>query len=904
MTGIRVRAFRATPGTGNRLVPIVVLAIAALGSAVVLARQASAPDARSQASSPDVRRGAWADHERMRAASEFAGMSWDALGPSRQSARVEAIALSPSDPFTMYVGPGAGNVWKTVDNGITWTPIFEHESAFAIGDIAVAPSDDRVVWVGTGEVQPRHSGPAFAGTGVFKSTDAGGSWTPMGLDDTQHIGKIVIHPTNPDIVYVAAMGHFRSTNPERGVFRTTDGGRTWQRSLFVSERTGVIDLVMDPSAPETLYAWAWQLASGPESGLYKTTDAGATWTKVAGGLPTGPMGRAGLAIAPGRPATVYAFLDNWAPVNGPGDRRIAGGEVYRSDDRGTTWRKANTEDLYDVFGIFGWKFCDIRVAPDDPEEIYILGNRMFHSTDGGRTYTRIGETIRRLNDTAGETMHLDHHELVIDPRNPARLILGNDGGVFQSFDRGRTWLHHNTIPIGQFYYVAVDDADPYHIYAGTQDDGALMGPSTFRIDPDDPAANDPWRRIWLDQWTGGDAFVTLPDPTNPNLVYYEHQNGDMRRMDMSVGNPYSGGPATEVVRPRPGPGEPRDRFSWFTPFFISPHDPRALYAAGTRVYKTTDRGATWRTISPDLGQPGGEERDMVPTGAVTVLDESPVVRGRLYAGTEGGMAWTSADDGGSWHRIDAGLAADRWVTRVVASRHAPARVYLTQSGYRHDDFQAYVFRSDDAGASWTPIARGLPAEPVNVIREDPVSPSTVYVGTDLGVYVSLDRGATWQSLVGDLPSTPVYDLVVHPREGELIAATHGRSLFLLDVRPIQAMSDAVRAQPVHVFDVRPVRLTWRVRREVPPQPPRGRARIAVWLRAAGPIALTVRDARGQVVRTLTVPGVAGVNTVTWDTRADNGRDVAPGRYRVEAEAAGARASAEMTLLPVAPAPAR
>jgi len=881
----------------NRFSLLLATTLIAPISTILVARQAS------QATTPAERRQAWTDHVAMRDASEFRGMRWHALGPSQQGSRIEAIALSPTDPATMYVGPGGGNVWKTTNNGITWAPIFDHESAFSIGDIAIAPSDDSIVWVGTGEVQPRHSGPAFAGTGVFKSTDAGQTWTNQGLDDTHHIGKVLIHPTNPDVVYVAAMGHFRSANDERGVFKTTDGGRTWTRSLFVSSQTGTIDVVMDPSDPNTLLAWAWQLTvdgeSGLESGLYKTTDAGATWKKVTAGLPAGPMGRAGLDIAPSQPSVVYAFVDNWAPVIGERDRPIAGGEVYRSDDRGETWRKVNTDDIYSVFGIFGWKFADVRVSPTDENELYILGNRMFRSADGGKTFARIGEAIRRVNNTPGETMHLDHHELVIDPRNPARLILGNDGGVFISHDRGATWLHLNNIPIGQFYFVTVDDEDPYRIYAGSQDTGALMGPSTYRYSAD-PVATDAWKYIWLDQWTGGDAFTTLPDPTDPRFIYYEHQNGAMRRIDMSMGNPYSGGPATQVVRPRVGNDESPVRFSWFTPYLISHHDPRTLYAAGNVVFKTTDRAATWRRISPDLGEPGSTERAMVPTGAVTTLSESRLTAGLLYAGTEGGKMHVTQDDGARWMDVSAGLAEGKWVTRVVASEHEAGVVYVAQSGYRADDFQPYLFRSGDHGATWQSISRGLPRQPVNVVIEDPTSSLVLYVGTDLGVYVSLDAGQSWQSLVADLPSTPVYDLVVHRREGELIAATHGRGLFLLDVRPVQSLAGARPAMTLTVFPVRPVRLTWKVRRQVPPQPPRGVAEIHYRVASGGQVQVFIRDSQGQAVRTLTGTAVVGVNVIEWDARNEEERDARPGMYQVEVRSGAAAATTTVELSAVRP----
>lgn len=851
---------------------------------------------RAAQTSASDRAQAWDAHLRLQNASPFRGLHWEALGPSMQGARIEAIAVPAPGSSTFYVGPGAGNIWKTTNNGMTWEPIFEHESAFAIGDIAVAPSNPEILWVGTGEVQPRHSGPAYSGTGVFKSTDAGRSWQPTGLGDSHHIGKIVIDPHNPDIVYVAAMGHFWSPNPERGVFKSSDGGRTWTKSLYVSERTGAIDLVMDPSDSKTLYASAWQLVSGPESGIYRTRDAGKTWKKLAGGLPAGPLGRSGLDIARTNPRVVYVFLDNNAPnPGGAKGRTIVGGEVYRSDDRGETWRRANSDDLYPVFGIYGWKFCDVRVSPDSENEIYILGNRMFHSIDGGRTYKRIGETIRRINAVEGTAMHLDHHELWIDPSNPNRLILGNDGGVFTSYDRGETWLHLNNLPIGQFYTVAVDMADPYTIYGGTQDDGALYAPSTYRLE-DEPAANDGWRHAWLDRWTGGDAFVTVPDPTDPRFVYYEHQNGDMRRMNLAAGIPFSGGPASESIRPQQARGEKPWRFGWHTPFLISQHDPRALYAGANVVFKSGNRGASWRVISPDLGEPAGGERAVVPYGAITSLAESRFAAGILYAGTEGGNVHVTRNDGAEWKKVNGGLPG-KWVTRVVASEHDIGTVYLSMSGYRQDDFTPYLFRSVDFGANWVSIAGNLPGEPINVVREDPKRSDILYVGTDAGVYVSFDRGTTWLSLCADLPTTPVQDLVIHPREDELIIATHGRSMFLLDVRPLQAITDEIRSSPLHLFDLRPVRLRWQVEREVAPHPARGRARIHYWIDAPDQVAVTIRDAVGETVRTLTMSGLRGVNRAEWDMRRDNGIDARPGVYRVEVTAGGRHAAAMLLVRP-------
>ncbi len=873
--------------------------IAALTLVAALARVSAGTDVPGapQATDPSARMAAWDQHRRMLEGSPFRALRWQPLGPSLQGSRIEAIAVPAPGSSTIYVGPGGGNVWKTTNNGMTWEPIFEHESAFAIGDIAIAPSNPDIVWVGTGEVQPRHSGPAFAGTGVFKSTDAGRTWQHMGLVDTHHIGKIVIHPTRPDTVFVAAMGHSWTPNAERGVFRTTDGGRTWAKVLYIDDRTGAIDLAMDPSDPRRLYASVWRITSSAESGIYRSTDGGNTWQKLGGGLPAGPLGRSNIDIARTDPRVVYVFLDNWAPAPaGARNREIAGGEVYRSDDRGDTWKKANTDDLYPVFGIYGWKFCDIRVSPDNENEIYILGNRAFHSTDGGRTYQRIGEVIRRVHDLAGTAMHLDHHELWIDPANPGRLILGTDGGVMMSYDRGRTWLHLNNLPIGQFYYVGVDMADPYTIFAGTQDNGALAVASTYRPD-EEPAANDGWRHVWLDRWTGGDAFVTVPDPTDPRYVYYEHQHGDMRRIDTSAGNPFSGGPATESIRPRPAEGEGPWRFGWYTPFFVSQHEPRTLYVGGNVVLKSSNRGAAWRAISPDLGEPAGGERAVVPYGTITSMAESPFAPGALALGTEGGGVYVTRNDGRDWKKVGASLPA-KWVTRVVASAHDAGRLYVSMTGYREDDFSAYLFRSDDFGETWASIAGGLPAESINVVREDPKQPSVLYVGTDAGVYVSLDRGASWLSLCADLPTTSVQDLVVHPREDELVIATHGRSLFMLDVRPIQALAEA-GSMPVglRVFPIRPVTLRWQVPKEVPPQPPRGRAVIHYWLPAAGDVSIAIRDAQGATVRSLAAGGAPGVNAVTWDARADNGADARPGVYHVEVRAGDANAAVTVVLRP-------
>lgn len=737
----------------------------------------------AQATSPADRLGSWEEHKRLEAESPFRDLHWRAVGPMQAGARVEAIAVPPGNHGVIYVGIGSGNVWKTENNGLTWTPIFEKESTFSIGDIAVSSSHPEIVWVGTGETQPRHSGYSYAGTGVFKSSDAGNSWQNVGLNDTHHIGKVLIHPSDPDVVYVAALGHFWSPNEERGVFRTRDGGESWDRLLFVSDHTGVVDLVMDPSDPEVLLASAWQAVSGTaaeageESGIFRTTDGGESWEKVSDGLPSGPLGRIGLDFAPSASGVAYAYVDNWN-ANPMEDREILGGEVYRSDDAGESWRKVDEDDLYPVFGVYGWKFTDIRVSPEDDDDLFILGNRAFRSVDGGKTFRRVGERILRVHDTRGVIMHLDHHEIWIDPLNPDRILLGNDGGLFQSWDRGESWLHHNNIPAAEFYSVSLDMSDPYRIFGGTQDNAALYGPSHL---PLENQVRDPWENVYLDQWTGGDSFDTYLDPTDSAFVYYEHQHGAMRRMDITQESVLTG--AAESIRPRLGRDE-EWRSGWYTPFIISHYDPWTLFVGGNRVLRSTNRGQEWTSFSPDLSDPPEGPRGAVPFGTVTMISESRLIEALLYVGTEGGSLWITRDGGGDWARIGEGLPK-KWVSRVVASSHEVGRVYVSHTGFREDDFRSYLFKSEDFGESWGSIVGNLPAESVNVIQEDPELSEVLYVGTDLGVYVSGDGGATWYSLSANLPSTPVHDLDIHPRDGDLVIGTHGRSVFILDLEPVR-----------------------------------------------------------------------------------------------------------------------
>jgi photosystem II stability/assembly factor-like uncharacterized protein len=686
------------------------------------------------------------------------------------------------------------------------------------------------------------------------------------------------------------------------VFRTNDGGAHWQRVLFINDSTGVIDMAMDPANPRVILAWAWHVESGTDGGMYRTTDGGDHWEHVTRGLPSGPLGRAGLNFAPSDPRIVYVFLDNRARSS-RANRPFVGGQVYRSDDTGVTWHSVTDADLYSVFGEDGWKFTDIRVSPRDANDLFILGNRGFHSHDGGRTWKRIGDRILRVHDTPGLAMHLDQHEIWIDPLNPDRILLGNDGGLFESYDEGESWLHLNSIPVAQMYFVATDDQFPYNIYAGTQDDAAIYGPSNASVDD---AVPDTWQNVYLDPWTGGDSFVTLPDPTNSRYVYYEHQYGAMRRMDLHGVSVNSFGPSSTDINPRAS-GDTTLRFSWYTPFLISRYDPRTLYAAGSKVLKTTDRGATWRVISPEIADPAGERRATVPTGAATMLVESPIARGTLIAGTEGGSLWRTTDDGANWSRIGTSLPR-KWISRVVISAYRRGTIYVSMTGFREDDARPYIFVSDDAGRTWRSISANLPLEAVNVIKEDPYDPDILYVGTDLGVYVSLDRGNTWQSLGATLPSTPVQDLTVQARDRELVVGSYGRGAWILDVAPIEWYARESRAgsgggNALHVFTPRAARLTYFPWETVPAEPPRGRASALIQFVApdSGQATMIVRDSAGRTIRQLVATVYPGINGIRWDLQSAavagrDPRDVRPATYTVELNVNGAHATTRLSVL--------
>ncbi len=865
---------------------------AALSSGLLLALSLASPQARNAGAPPDpsasatssaARLSSWQRHVAMASESPFRGLSWRAVGPKFAGGRVETIDAVPGKPGAIYVGFGSGNVWKTENDGLTWRPLFEHESTFTIGALAVSRTKPGLIWVGTGESLMARS--SFAGTGVFKSIDDGRTWTNIGLNDTHHIGGIVLDPGNPDVAYVAALGHMFTPNAERGLFKTTDGGATWTKSLFVSDRVGVADAVMDPSDPRILYAAAWErdrkawrtAGSGPGSGLYKTTDGGAHWTKLSAGLPGPELGRIGLAVSIANPGVVYACVDNPAPD--PKDpKKKTGWEIYRSEDKGESWTRANRDPLPSAFG-------DIEVSPEDANRLYVLGVDVWESSDGGRTFARTGGKVVHLEPHPTRALHLDQHDLWIDPRDPGRLLLGNDGGLYVSRDRGLTWLHANNLPVSEFYAVSVDEGSPYRIFGGTQDNAALFGPGDRRLED---GIADGWRNVWIDLWGGGDSYDTIGDPLDPDIVYYEQQFGGIKRKSMAAG-------ATRNIQPKAAKGEPALRYNWKSPFLVSRHNPLTVYFGANKLFKSLDRGDRWTCISPDLStDPGEDRRGDVPYGTITTLSESPLRPGLLYVGTDDGNVFVTQNDGVTWDKIRAGLP-DKWVSRVEASSHDEGTVFAALTGYREDDFAAYLFRSSDYGATWTPISANLPAESVNVIREDPKVKGLLYIGTDQGgVFASPDAGATWVSLCSDLPTCSVHDIAVASAAGELVIGTHGRSCFVLDIDPVRAYTGEARAKEAHLFDVRPADL------------PKARDYGGDWAyetrhpavfhyalkSAAADVRVVILDAEGAFVRTLPGTGNPGVNRVEWDLGPEPVADakaaysaaarlVKPGRYVVE-----------------------
>ena len=765
---------------------------ACLGLAVLVGQAQVAPKADA-----DFMRRAYDTYSTMRQSSPYRSLSWSYVGPTNISGRSTDTAVADKNgQRRIYAAYATSGIWKTDDNGTTWQAIWEHMASTSIGDIAVAPSNPDIVWVGTGEANIFRA--SMAGVGLYKSTDAGATWQHMGLSDTQTIARIIVHPANPDIVYVAATGHEWTDNETRGVFKTTNGGKSWDKIYYKSPRTGASDLVMDPRNPNVLYASMWQRVrrkwSDPrvepgynEGGVIKTTDGGKTWSDVSQGLPAPEFrGRIGIDLAASKPDTLYALVDNYeignVPPPGsrdaygrpmpPGKGFIKGADVYRTDDGGKTWRRTSRYDeatnkyLDGHSGTYGWVFGQIRVDPTNENTVYSMGLGLNVSRDGGKTFSRVSG------------MHGDHHGLWIDPANPAILYNNNDGGFYQSADAGKTWKFAVTAGGAQFYNIEVDSSTPFWAYGSVQDHGSYRGQVDLGKGREGLAA------VSFSNAPGGEGSNHAIDPTNPNIVYSHGFYGNFARTDLGgepAGGRGRGGNATNI--------QPKDpdielRAQWMAPFIISPHDGSVVYAGYQFLFRSRNRGDSWEKISPDLTDNNraqiGENPTAIPYQTVVAISESPKKKDLLYVGTDDGRLHTTIDGGKEWTELTTKLPVRRWISRAVPSMHEEATFYVTQRGREDDDFAAYIYKSTDYGRTFRSITNNIPAGPVNVIREDPRNPNILYVGTDFGVFVSTNGGDRWEVLGGNLPSGQVSDLSFHKRDNMLVISTYGRGVWVLD----------------------------------------------------------------------------------------------------------------------------
>jgi photosystem II stability/assembly factor-like uncharacterized protein len=744
-----------------------------------------------ESTDPALRLKWYEQHMAMKAATPYKDLNWRFIGPDIIGGRCTDIAVPTGSKHTIYIGSATGGVWKTENSGITWEPIFDWAPTLSIGDIAIAESNPNIVWIGTGEANIFRA--SIAGTGVYKSTDAGKTWEQhMGLAGTQTIGRIRIHPTNPDIVYIAASGHEWTYNSERGVFKTTNGGKNWEKILHINERVGAIDLVMDPQNPDTLIASMWNRirqrwsdpVPGEEDGLFKTTDGGKTWKELTNGLPDTKMtGRIGLDLCLSKPNIVYAYVDNHTALRmpQPGERDsygrlrtldIVGAEVYRSDDQGETWRKVNPSDrTFERFGgTYGWVFGQIRVDPSNENTVYLMGLGLSKSTDGGKTWTRLN----------WENLHGDHHGLWIDPSDSNYLINVNDGGTNVSYDGGKTWRDfHKGIPTIQFYNVTFDMQKSFTVYGSVQDWGTYRGVGVEPMTAQVLARRREGPTIRWERAPGGEGTHIAIDPTDPNTTYASSFYG---RLEQSEYN--DGVWTSKQIYPKPAEGEPEFRGQWLAATIISPHNPYVLYHGFQYIFRSMNRGETWERISPDLTafdpQKQGKLPYAIPYATITAIAESPFKFGLVYAGTDDGRVHVTQDGGATWTEITAGLPFNKHVWTIVASKYDQATVYITLVGRHDDDFLPYVYKSTNYGKTWLDINANIPGGPTNVIREDPKKKDVLYVGTDYGVYITTSGGKAWNCLGSGLPNVPVWDLQIHPRVNMLVIATNGRGMWVID----------------------------------------------------------------------------------------------------------------------------
>ncbi|MDX1997701.1 MAG: hypothetical protein SF066_08260 [Thermoanaerobaculia bacterium] len=720
----------------------------------------------------------------------LAGLKARSIGPAAMSGRVAAIAAVPGDEGTIYVGAATGGVWKSLDHGMTWTPIFDDQAVASIGAVAIQPGAPEVVWVGTGEGNPRNS--ASVGKGIYRTTDGGKTWKHLGLEKTERIHRILLDPQDPDIAWVAALGQEWGENPDRGVFKTVDGGRTWRKVLYVDERTGAADLVADPANPRKLFAamwdyrrWPWNFRSGgPGSGLHVSTDGGENWTRLTpeDGLPEGDLGRIGLAIAPSNPRIVYALIE--AKENA----------FYRSTNGGLSFEKVSSDTN---IGNRPFYYSDLRVDPRDPERVYSLHTRVTVTDDGGKTWRVL---------VGARQAHSDHHDLWIDTADPDYLLLGNDGGVSISRDRGENWSFIGNLPLAQYYHVRVDNDLPYNIYGGLQDNGSWRGPS--EVWENGGIKNHHWREVGF-----GDGFDTAPHPNDSQIGYAMSQEGYLMRWNLRTGE-------RKDIRPGPPQGTKELRFNWNAGFAQDPFEPDTIYYGSQFLHRSEDRGDSWEVISPDLTTNKPEWQKQAGSGGLTpdvtgaenfttlvAVAPSPKQKGVLWVGTDDGRLQVTRDGGQTWTAVEGnlrGVPANTWIPHVHPSRHDAATAFVVLEDHRRSNWTPYVYKTTDFGKTWKSLATSNLEGYALAIEQDPVDPNLLFLGTEFGLWVSVDGGAAWSRFRQGVPTVSVMDLAIHEREADLVIATHGRALYVIDdIRPLRGLSPEILAEKIRLFELPP-----------------------------------------------------------------------------------------------------
>jgi photosystem II stability/assembly factor-like uncharacterized protein len=828
-------------------------------------------------------------------ASMLMALKGRSIGPAVMSGRVSDLALDPGNPFVFYVAMGTSGVMKTSDNGGTFSGIFAEQPVAAVGAVAVAPSDPKIVWVGTGEANDRNS--SSWGNGVYRSDDSGSTWTRAGLADSKTIARVVVHPREPKTAWVAAMGDLWVPSAERGLYKTTDGGKTWKAVLQAAapytNRVGCGEVAIDPSNPDVVYAvlyarqrTPWSFVAGPDAtdgkdlgGIFKSTDGGATWKKLDKGLPD-QTGRIGLAVYARDPKIVYALVQSaeggTANID---DVRSKRGGVFRSEDAGESWTRMNPLDPRPFY------FSQIRVDPTNDQRVYVLGFMLHVSEDGGKSF----------REDRFKNVHSDCHALAIDPRNAERLVLGTDGGPYQSFDGGSHWDLLNKFAAGEFYRVATDFSAPYRVCGGLQDNSNWVGPSMTRSK--EGITNSDWIEV-----AGGDGFYCVFDETDPSVIYTESQGGELYRFNMKNGE-------VKPLRPEPAEGQPAFRFHWVAPLIPSVHQKGVMYLAGNRVFQLAARGEQWKAISPDLSARDVNKIMTTGSGAETfgvvyTLAESPVKAGLFWAGTDDGKVWITEDGGGNWTDLTAnlpGAVKGQWISRIEAGHFDAQVAYLAVDAHRTGNYAPLAYRTADAGKTWQTVAGNLPTDqPVKLVREDVKNPNLLFAGTEFGLFLSVDRGAQWVRLP-DFPTVAVDDIAIQPRELDLVVATHGLSLFIVDdIKPLEEMTPEVLGREGYLFAPRPAfgfnplpgwaeESGTTVYRGANPPPG---AILNVYLReyTGAEIKVAISNAAGTPVANLSAPGTPGVNRLVWDLKptkdvlneygGEGQRFVRPGEYTV------------------------